>query len=30
VKTGAGIDKLRVANATEANPAIIHFIDHPP
>jgi hypothetical protein len=26
VKIGAGIDKLRIANAIAANPAIIHFI----
>jgi hypothetical protein len=26
VKIGAGIDKLRIANAMEANIAIIHFI----
>ena len=30
VKIGVGIDKLRIANAMEANTAIIHFIDHPP
>ena len=30
VKIGAGIDRLRIANAIEANPAIIHFIGHPP
>jgi hypothetical protein len=30
VKIGAGIDKLRIANATAANPAIINFIDYPP
>jgi hypothetical protein len=30
VKIGAGIDKLRIAKAIEANPAIIHFIDRPP
>jgi hypothetical protein len=30
VKIGAGIDKLRIANAIEAKPAINNFIDHPP
>jgi hypothetical protein len=30
VKVGVGIDKLKIANAKEANAAIIHFIDHPP
>jgi hypothetical protein len=30
VKTGAGIDKLRIASAIEANTIIIDFIDHPP
>ena len=29
VKIGTRIDKLRIANATEANPAIIHFIESP-
>jgi hypothetical protein len=30
VKTGAGIDKLRIASAIEANIIIVHFIDYPP
>jgi hypothetical protein len=30
VRIGAGIDRLRIANAIEANIKIIHFLDHPP
>jgi hypothetical protein len=29
VKIGAGIDRLRIASATEVHPAIVHFMKSP-